>query len=141
MLNKCTYVVLLIVSLHRLSILAFNHSAILTTSERHVTFHAWTNDTVTVETKLIDLTKWLFDNYTLAEYDNGWLPCNSSKASEINAVIYEIRDADSHLSLSSVKSVHDGTYTAYFEDSIIIQCSINLTVYRNHLWPFINNFV
>ncbi|CAF0749461.1 unnamed protein product [Adineta ricciae] len=132
MLNKCMYVILLIVSLHCLSILAFNHSAILSSTEPNVTFHAWTNDTVAVKTVYLDAKKWLFDNYTLAEYDGEWIYCNSSKASEINAIIGEIDDADSYLSLNNVKSVHNGSYTAY-NDGNMFQCSMNLRVYHAEL--------
>ncbi|CAF0726207.1 unnamed protein product [Adineta ricciae] len=111
---------------------SFNHSAILSSSKPDVTFHAWTNDTVYVKTEYLDAKKWLFDNYTLAEYDEEWTYCNSSKASEINAMIGEIDDADSYLSLSDVKSVHNGSYIAY-DNGNTIQCSMNLRVYHAKL--------
>ncbi len=128
--------------------LFFTSQAVLETSrileiignDPNRTIPVWMNDVVVIVAKNILVSRWFFNNITIAELYSFGSDYNYSNMSLLNNITASAGVVDGSLTLNNVNHVYTGMYKA--EDSEdLSQYSLNMTVHGNNLCKFIHLFI
>jgi uncharacterized protein YdaL len=99
------------------------------------------NDFVVIEASEILISKWFFNNITIAELNPNTPDYNYSNISPLNNITADPGLISSSLNLGNVNYVYTGLYEAQNIDETVPRYSLYMVVHGNNLCKFIYLFM